>query len=32
MGLYDSVGIFAVITFVGFAGTFYEIATRVFDD
>jgi hypothetical protein len=32
MGLSDWVGIFAVITFVGFAGTFYEIATRFFDD
>ena len=32
MGLSDWIGIFAVITFVAFAGTIYEIATRVFDD
>ena len=32
MGLSDWIGIFAIITFVGFAGMFYEVATRVFDD
>jgi hypothetical protein len=32
MGLSDWVGIFAIITFVGFAGVVYEVATRVFDD
>jgi hypothetical protein len=32
MGLSDWIGIFAMITFVGFAGMFYEVATRVFDD
>jgi hypothetical protein len=32
MGLSDWVGIFAIITFVGFASVFYEVATRVFDD
>jgi hypothetical protein len=32
MGLSDWIGIFATITFVGFAGMFYEVATRVFDD
>jgi hypothetical protein len=32
MGLSDWIGIFAVITFVGFASVFYEVATRVFDD
>jgi hypothetical protein len=32
MGLSDWVGIFAILTFVGFAGMFYEVATRVFDD
>jgi hypothetical protein len=26
------VGIFAIITFVGFASVVYEVATRVFDD
>jgi hypothetical protein len=31
-GLSDWVGIFAIISFVGFAGMFYEVATRVFDD
>jgi hypothetical protein len=30
--LSDWIGIFAIITFVGFAGMFYEVATRVFDD
>jgi hypothetical protein len=32
MGLSDWVGIFAIITFVGFAGVVYEVATRIFDD
>jgi hypothetical protein len=32
MGLSDWVGIFAIITFIGFASVFYEVATRVFDD
>jgi hypothetical protein len=32
MGLSDWVGIFAIITFVGFASAFYEVATRAFDD
>ena len=32
MGLSDWIGIFAIITSVGFAGMFYEVATRVFDD
>jgi hypothetical protein len=32
MGLSDWIGIFAIITFVGFASVFYEVATRVFDD
>ena len=32
MGLSDWIGIFAIITFVGFAGMFYEVATRVFDE
>jgi hypothetical protein len=32
MGLSDWIGISAIITFVGFAGMFYEVATRVFDD
>jgi hypothetical protein len=32
MGLSDWVGIFAIITFVGFASVFYEVATRVLDD
>jgi hypothetical protein len=32
MGLSDWVGIFAIITFVGFAGVVYEVATRAFDD
>jgi hypothetical protein len=27
MGLSDWIGIFAIITFVGFAGMFYEVAT-----
>jgi hypothetical protein len=29
MGLSDWIGIFAIITFVGFAGMFYEVATQV---
>jgi hypothetical protein len=32
MGLSDWIGIFAVIISVGFAGMFYEVATRAFDD
>ena len=32
MGLSEWISIFAIITFVGFAGMFYEVATRVFDD
>jgi hypothetical protein len=28
----DWIGVFAIITFVGLAGMFYEVATRVFDD
>ena len=32
MGLIDWVGIFAIITFVGFASVVYEVATRAFDD
>jgi hypothetical protein len=32
MGLSDWMGIFAIITFVGFASVIYEVATRVFDD
>jgi hypothetical protein len=32
MGLSDWIGIFTVIMFVGFAGMFYEVATRAFDD
>jgi hypothetical protein len=32
MGLADWVGIFAIITFVGFASVVYEVATRAFDD
>jgi hypothetical protein len=31
MGLSDWVGIFGIITFVGFASVVYEVATRVFD-
>jgi hypothetical protein len=31
MGLSDWVGIFAIITFVGFASVVYEVATRAFD-
>ena len=31
LGLSDWIGIFAIITSVGFAGMFYEVATRVFD-
>jgi hypothetical protein len=32
MGLSDWVGIFAIVTFVGFASVVYEVATRAFDD
>jgi hypothetical protein len=32
MGLSDWIGISAIITFIGCAGMFYEVATRVFDD
>jgi len=32
LGLSDWIGIFAIITFVGFAETVYEVATPVFDD
>ena len=32
MDLSDWIGIFAIITFVGSAGMFCEVATRVFDD
>jgi hypothetical protein len=32
MGLSDWVGIFAIITFIGFASVVYEVATRAFDD
>jgi hypothetical protein len=32
MSLADWVGIFAIITFVGFASLVYEVATRDFDD
>jgi hypothetical protein len=32
MGLSEWVGIFAIITFVGFASVVYEVATRAFDD
>jgi hypothetical protein len=32
MVLYDWLGIFAIITFVGFASLLYEVATRAFDD
>jgi hypothetical protein len=32
MGLADWVGIFAIITFVGFASLVYEMATRDLDD
>jgi hypothetical protein len=32
MGMYDWLGIFAIITFVGFAGLLYEVAARISDD
>ena len=32
MGLFDWVGIFVIITFIGFASVVYEVATRVLDD
>ena len=32
MGLADWIGIFVIVTFVGFASVVYEAATRVFDD
>jgi hypothetical protein len=32
MGFSEWIGIFAIITFVGFASMIYEVATRVFDD
>jgi hypothetical protein len=32
MELADWIGIFAIVTFVGFTSVVYEVATRVFDD
>jgi hypothetical protein len=32
MGMYDWLGIFAIIAFVGFAGLLYEVAARISDD